>query len=63
MNWGLEKGAEKVGGLVSIGGEKLRQRMSPATSDKPIDDKYQKGLEVARQTTNKVVIVSAFVGE
>ena len=62
MNWGLEKGAEKFGGLVAVGGEKLRQNLQPASSEKPVEDKYQRGFEIARHTSNKVVIVSSYVG-
>lgn len=62
MNWGMEKGAEKLGGLMAVGGEKLRNNLKPANTEQPVDDKYQRGLEIARNTTNKVVIVSSYVG-
>lgn len=63
MNWGLGKGAEKVGGLLTLGGEKLRANLKPSTTDRSVDASYQRGLVTARYASDKVLVVSSFVGE
>lgn len=61
ISWGVEKGAEKAGGLLRMGSEKLRARLSPEETPKNIDPKVQKGIQYVRVGSHVAVKVSSFI--
>ena len=62
ISWGVGKGAEKAGELISYGSTKLRDRLRPTEQAKPVDPRVQTGMVYARKATHVAVTVSAFVG-
>ncbi|XP_076447136.1 spartin-like [Babylonia areolata] len=61
ISWGLGKGAEKAGQLITYGSAKLRERMHPESVPRPVDPRVQKGVMYARKASNAAVNISAFV--
>ncbi|XP_070198501.1 spartin-like isoform X2 [Littorina saxatilis] len=61
ISWGVGKGAEKAGELISHGSNKLREKLKPETEAKPVDPRVQKGMVYARNATHVAVSVSGYV--
>ena len=63
ISWGVGKGAEKAGELISYGSLKLRDKLRPVGQPKPVDPRVQTGMEYARKATNVAVSVSSYIGQ
>ena len=63
ISWGVGKGAEKAGELISYGSLKLRDKLRPVGQPKPVDPRVQTGMEYARKATNVAVSVSGYIGQ
>ena len=63
ISWGVGKGAEKAGELISYGSLKLRDKLHPVGQPKPVDPRVQTGMEYARKATNVAVSVSSYIGQ
>ena len=63
ISWGVGKGAEKAGELISYGSLKLRDKLHPVGQPKPVDPRIQTGMEYARKATNVAVSVSSYIGQ
>lgn len=63
ISWGIGKGAEKAGDLITFGSTKLREKLKPEEEARPVNPKVQKGLVYARTATHTAVKVSGFIGE
>ena len=63
ISWGVGKGAEKAGDLISYGSAKLREKLHPEAQAKPVDPRVQTGMVYARKATHVAVSVSAFIGQ
>lgn len=61
ISWGVGKGAEKAGGLIKMGSEKLRARLSPEDNPKHVDPRVQKGIQYVRVGSHAAVKVSSFI--
>ena len=62
ISWGVGKGAEKAGQLISKGSAKLRENLHPESQEKPIDPRVQKGMVYARKASHVAVSVSGYIG-
>ncbi|XP_064607726.1 spartin-like [Liolophura sinensis] len=61
MSWGVGKGAEKAGEMIRRGSAQLRSRLTTEEKPREIPEKYQKGVERARQATHVAVTASGFL--
>lgn len=61
ISWGVGKGAEKAGELISYGSTKLREKLHPEEQPKPVNPRVQKGMLYARKATHVGVTVSSFI--
>ncbi|XP_076468252.1 spartin-like [Babylonia areolata] len=61
ISWGVGKGAEKAGELISYGSSKLQAKLRPEQQPKPVDPRVQTGMMYARKATHVGVTVSAFI--
>ncbi|KAL8576339.1 hypothetical protein ACOMHN_048906 [Nucella lapillus] len=61
ISWGVGKGAEKAGELITYGSSKLREKLAPEERARPVDPRLQKGMVYARKATHVGVTVSAFI--
>ena len=62
MSWGLVKGAEKIGQLVTYGSSKLRENMVPASEPSVIDPRAHQGAYYAQKATHCAVRLSSTLG-
>lgn len=61
ISWGVGKGAQKAGELISFGSAKLRERLKPEEQARLVDPRVQKGMVYARKATHTAVKVSGFI--
>ncbi|XP_052794944.1 spartin-like [Mya arenaria] len=61
ISWGMGKGAEKASELISAGSSKLRARLRPEQSPRPIDPRVQTGIQYVRKGSHAAVQVSSYL--
>ncbi|XP_005106504.1 spartin [Aplysia californica] len=59
--WGIEKTAEKVGDLIRVGSEKLREQIPPESTECNVDPGMQMAMAVARKTAEGVADFTGFM--